>query len=385
MPRSPSKGHDLWLNMGLFACLCTIWLAIALNYRGTAWDFTMFYVAAHVPAAQIYDQQVLHEYGRQLLPARVTYIAPYLRPAFAVLLVRPLQFFSYWTGFWIFAGVQFAACVAILWLCVAQLGVRPAVAAAFAFFYPAMMAIVTGQDIVLVALIGLVGLVLLRNDHDLAAGVVLGLTTYKYNLFLFVPVLFIVRGRWRGLAAWSGTAGALALLSVFLAPAGAYIQILKSFEPYAIGFSASNMISLRGPLSSLNIPLYPLLAVVIVVAAVYKMSQLPIEQAFYTGQLAVLLAGYYVNWYDGTLLLAPLAWLVAPSQPLPASRFVLAGRMAAVILLVGTLVWPFGQPVNTVLMMVVFGMFCSLPSGDSIVAAQHRARATRLFALGSNQ
>src|SRR5262249_7835527 len=159
-----------------------------------AWDFSMFYAVAHVPLAQIYDQQVVDDYAKRIMgPLGIKYHAPYLRPAAGVLLLKPLTYFSYWTAYWIFAAVQLVACVGILWLCVRNLGVRPEVAAGAAFFYPAMMGIVTGQDILLVALIAIAGLVIIRNGHEFTGGLVLGFTTYKYNLFLFVPVLFIVR------------------------------------------------------------------------------------------------------------------------------------------------------------------------------------------------
>jgi Glycosyltransferase family 87 len=351
-------GHDLLLNIALFVCLCTIWLAIALKYRGTAWDFTMFYVVGHVPASEIYDQQVLHEYGKRLLPQGVHYIAPYLRPAVGILPLRTLRFFSYWTGYWLFAAVQLAACVTILSLCVRHLAVRPGVAAGLIFFYPAMMGVVTGQDILLVALVAVAGLVILRNHKDFTAGLVLGLTTYKYNLFLFVPLLLIARRRWRGLAGWVTSASALALVSVMLAPVDAYIRILKSYESYAIGFSAANMISVRGPLSSIGLPLYVIVAGLILFAMFYNMSRLPLEQAFYMSQFASLLAGYYVNWYDATLLLVPLAWLVAPAQRLPQTPGMRVGRLAAGILFLATPLWLFGGVLPTLFMAIVFTTLC---------------------------
>src|SRR5262249_8956715 len=362
---SASKANSIkfWLSIGVFLSLCLMWLAIALKYPQTGWDFSMFYAVAHVPLGKIYDQQVIHDHGTRLMgPLGINYFAPYLRPAVGALPLRLLTLLPYWTAYWIFAAVQLGACVAILWLAVRKLGVRPGVVAGVAFFYPAMMGIVTGQDILVVALISICGLVLLRKGDDFTAGVVLGFTTYKYNLFLFVPLLFVVRRCWRGLAGWVITAAALALLSIFLASPRAYLQILQSYEKYAIGFSPAKMINVRGALFSTGTPLYLVLAVLIVWAAVYAIARLPIEQAFYTGQLAVLLAGYYVNWFDGTLLLVPLLWLIAPSKSLPRTPIVLLSRGAAIILLFGTLVWPFAFPLITPLLLVVFVMFCWLAS-----------------------
>jgi len=92
----------------------------------TAWDFTQFFVVAHVPVAQVYDQQVLHERGQELLrPLGINYYPPYVRPAVGVLPIRPLRFFSYWKAFWLFAAIQFGACVAILWISIRYVHVRP--------------------------------------------------------------------------------------------------------------------------------------------------------------------------------------------------------------------------------------------------------------------
>src|SRR5262245_5123112 len=192
---SASKANHVkfWLNIGVFLSLCLMWLAIALNYPQTAWDFSMFYAVAHVPLGQIYDQQVIHEYGSRLMgPLGITYFAPYLRPAFGALPLRELTMMLVLTAYWIFAAAQRAACVGILWLAVRNLGVRPGVAAGVAFFYPAMMGIVTGQDILVVALISICGLVLLRKGNDFTAGVVLGFTTYTSNLFILVPISLVV-------------------------------------------------------------------------------------------------------------------------------------------------------------------------------------------------
>jgi hypothetical protein len=220
------------------------------------------------------------------------------------------------------------------------------------------MGIVTGQDILFVALIAIGGLVVLRKGDHFTAGLILGLTVYKYNLLLFIPVLLIVRRSWRALAGWTVTAAILTLASVLIAPPGAYIDLLRTIETYTIGFSAATMISVRGPLFTKAPSLYPVVAALIVAVAVWAMRRLPLEQAFYTGQLAAVLAGYHVNWYDAALLLVPLASVVAPRHAVPRTPLRLAGRIAAAILLFATAVWPLGGAWVTLLIGIVFVVFC---------------------------
>jgi hypothetical protein len=181
--------------------------------------------------------------------------------------------------------------------------VRPEALAGLCLFYPAMMGIITGQDIFAVTLIATTGLVALANGQDRLAGILLGLTTYKYNLLLFVPMLLILRRRWTALAAWAATAGAMTTASILLAPPSEYVALLRNIESYTIGFAPATMIGFRGLAHMLGAPvLYPMLACATVVLGSVAMLRLPLVDAFYAGQLTALLAGYHVTWYDAALV-----------------------------------------------------------------------------------
>jgi hypothetical protein len=224
------------------------------------------------------------------------------------------------------------------------------------------MGVVTGQDTLLVGLIALLGLVTLRSGRAFPAGLLFGLTAYKYNLFFFIPLLLIFRRHWRALGGWVAAASVLGLVSILLAPPRAYLELLQSIEAYTIGFSPADMISVRRLLFSTAPSIYPFAALLIVAAAVYPMRRLPVEQAFYAGQVAALLSGYHVNWYDGALLIAPLVWLAMPAESLPRTPVVLVGRASAIVLLLGTPLWPFAGSVIVMLMGSIFVMFCLMSS-----------------------
>lgn len=82
--------------------------------------------------------------------------------------------------------------------------------------YPVVLLLVGGQDSALLLFIFVLGLRLLTNRHDLAAGAVLGLGVLKPQLFLLVPIFLLCQRRWRALGSWSVTATGLATLSIAL-------------------------------------------------------------------------------------------------------------------------------------------------------------------------
>lgn len=71
-----------------------------------------------------------------------------------------------------------------------------------------------GQDSAFSLLVWVAGTRLILARRDVCAGVVFALGLCKPQLFVLAPVVLLVQGRYRSLAAWSSTAGVLALISV---------------------------------------------------------------------------------------------------------------------------------------------------------------------------
>src|SRR4029077_14309605 len=75
----------------------SIWLLIALRFSQTGWDFTQFYIAAHLPVQSLYEHAAFVAVGEHCLaPIGVKYYPPFVRPAVFSLALNPLALFPYW-------------------------------------------------------------------------------------------------------------------------------------------------------------------------------------------------------------------------------------------------------------------------------------------------
>jgi hypothetical protein len=81
---------------------------------------------------------------------------------------------------------------------------------------PVLYVLFGGQDSAVSLLLLTGGLRLLLSGQPFAAGALLGLGVYKPQLFAIIPILFLVQRRWRALAGWIATAGALTLISMLM-------------------------------------------------------------------------------------------------------------------------------------------------------------------------
>src|SRR5438874_2141481 len=80
------------------------WIFWGAHWGETAWDFTEFYVAAHVPVGSLHDQAVFQETAHRLLAGKgITYVPPYVRPAVFTLALRWMRGLPYWDAYRIWA------------------------------------------------------------------------------------------------------------------------------------------------------------------------------------------------------------------------------------------------------------------------------------------
>jgi len=74
-PTLPRKNIRLLALAGAgFFGFSSIWLLIALRFSQTGWDFTQFYIAAHLPVQSLYDHAAFVAFGEHFLaPIGVKY------------------------------------------------------------------------------------------------------------------------------------------------------------------------------------------------------------------------------------------------------------------------------------------------------------------------
>lgn len=323
-----------------FFALSSIWLIVAIRFSETGWDFTQFYIAAHLPVSSLYNRTEFAAIGSKLLaPIGINYYPPFVRPALFALALKPLALFSYWGAYWLWAGVGFAAYLAALLILFHWLALPKNLLPAFALFTPSLFGIVTGQDanVYLLVLVG--ALLLILSEREVAGGLLLALCAYKFNLLLFLPFVLLFKARWKSFFAFVIGTAAAALLSALLAPPSQYLALLRSIPQLTIGFIPA---ALRGVcIRTGHELLYFPFAAVAAAFCLYLIWKLPLVEAFCVAVTAALLLGYHVTWYDCALLVLPIcvAWRNAGSKM----------RASLLALLVLPFLWILGKEVFQVI------------------------------------
>ncbi len=225
--------------IGIVVLIVLAALAVDIVHRQdrTGIDFHTYLAAARVGLqhgwAHIYDQQIVAQEQKRLVP--YLWSQPFLSPPTAAWLVAPLSGLPYDSAYDVWALFTFAvfAC-ALAWAGVGQgLSRWIAVAGALSPWW-VMHAVNLGQVVPLVAASTVVAWRLLREQRDVAAGLVLSAMLLKPNTAILVPLALLVAGRHRAFAAWLGAAAAIVLaVALTLGPHGmsAYIAQLLGALP----------------------------------------------------------------------------------------------------------------------------------------------------------
>jgi hypothetical protein len=336
----------------LFAFFGVGWICCGLALNQTGWDFPQFYIAARAPTHSLYDRAVFEDVARKYVaPAGVKYFPPYVRPAVFSLPLRLLMWPGYRAAFsgWVAVQVAFLVLsVALLWR--GFPAIPGIVVGSLGLLFPAMFGLITGQDANTELVILTLGFTLLCSGRKRAAGLVLGLAVYKFNLVLLVPVFLLVRRQYTSLLWFSGAAVALATASALLASPASYLELLTHIERYTIGFSPDRMLGLRSLVYAAGAPwLFWIVAPCVAVLAAWAMRVLPMAEAFSVAVLSSLLCAWHAGWYDATLLIFPM--MVASR-----ARGATARKLIAAALLIVP-IWIFLPRLSTLLLLALWLAF----------------------------
>ena len=315
--RKPTRAVTI-ASVAVFLLVCGGWGIFAKMFPEAGWDFSQFYIAASIPIDSLYDRATYEQFGTdELAPLGVNYYPPYVRPAVFALPLKLLAPLSYRSAERLFFSIQFALYLVTLWLAFRRFDLPWDLIPAFAFFQPALMGIITGQDPHTLALLIFSGFLLLESDRDVAAGLVWALCLYKFNLVLGLPLLLLVRARWKALGAFAVGGAGLAVVSIGLAPVSEYLTLLGAIDKYTTNFTPAQMIGLRGLAHAAEMPLlYPVAALVVAGLSVVAIQRATLRAAFAIAVLGSVLCSYHVNWYDAAILTPCFAYMMSEKRGL---------------------------------------------------------------------
>jgi hypothetical protein len=341
------------LRLGLFAFSgFLIVFHIMLFWRTREWvfagygDFASFYATSSLVKAglgsKIYDFDTQARIQAELFPHVGIRQAPllYTHPPFQAVLFLPLAYLSYSAAFFLWTLLNLLLLLLVpctMGSTLAELKAlfRPLPILIFLAFFPVFLALLQGQDSILLLLLFTLALLALRRGRELLCGGLLGLGLFKFQIVLPFLFPFLLRRRWKLLL---GTSTAFILLVAASTP---FIGLrgLAQYPGFLLGInrgwvSASDlaggairpgtMPNLRGALYVLGAGLIPdagiKLAVLLLSAGLLvwsarqwllspELSADTLDLTFALNLVVALLVSFHLNLHDLTLLALPIALL----------------------------------------------------------------------------
>jgi hypothetical protein len=366
LARRAKHQHLLWVCCSIgFLAFSAIWVLHAAEAGELGWDFTQFYIVAHLPFSDLYDRETYLGLAAQLFEGtNIHYFPPFVRPAVFKLVLTPLSWFSYWTAFVVWCAVVYGAYVTFLWLLRRIHPYPPETLLAGALFYPPMHGLWEGQDAPVVTLLLLLAFLQLRAGRHALAGILFGLCVYKYNLFTLVPLYLLVNRQCKVFLWGSLVAGSLLGVSSLLQSPARYLAWLRAIPEMTIGFSPTRTSGLLG-LAGGNSVIYLASLAALVPVGIWAMRRGGPDRGFAIAVTGSLLAAYHVASYDLTALLIPVA-IAMRSGDRPS-------KALGLLLVLGIPLW-LTAPRN--IGFVVLLLFVTLVAGTRRPAGCHNVPAT---------
>jgi hypothetical protein len=313
------------------------WLTFFPNaLRGHA-DFRQLYAAGYMVrtghAGQLYDYQAQKNIQDSLVGSDDLTL-PFIRPAYQALMFVPFSLLPYRAAYLSFLVVNLILHAFTFWLLRAKLSkladawsVLPALL--FVVFYPVALALMQGQDSILLVLLLAAALFALDHGRDSTAGALVALGLFKLQILIPLAILFLLWRRWRFAGGFTLSALLLALVSVWtvgLAQTSMFVRAMLSVGGVAGGqisfpLRVSIMANLRGlvfglwnsglaisSLSTVGARAFTVVASAAVLIAV-GMSvprRLPPEGQFILAITASVLVSYYLFIHDLSVMLIPI-------------------------------------------------------------------------------
>src|SRR6266516_3757151 len=301
--------------------------------RGHA-DFRQLYVAGYMVRTghrtQLYDYAA-QTYFQNTLVSNDERALPFIRPAYQALMFVPFSLLPYRTaylGFLLLNVLLLALAFLILQPRLRGLsrvwpGLPPAL---FLGFYPVALALMQGQDSILLLALLAAALVSLERNRDLTAGALAGVGLFKFQIVVPIVLLFLLWRRWRFVKGFMFSAILVGLLSFITCGWAEMVVFVHSLLSVGAGLPAvpgeinfplriNIMANLRGliyGLASLRAPqrwlqvTTLLLSSIVVISVRARGRQQPGGDALVLAITAGVVVSYYLFIHDLSILLIPI-------------------------------------------------------------------------------
>jgi hypothetical protein len=361
--RSVHYLRDLLLGLLplLIGIQCLAWITFFPEALKGHADFRQLYAAGYIirtgHAGELYSYQAQKAVQDTLVGADEMAL-PFIRPAYQGLLFVPFSLFSYRAAYLMFLGLNLSLCVMIFWLLRPMMnnlatswGGLPFFV--FLVFYPIQLALVQGQDSIILLLLLATALAALHREREMAAGALVGLGLFKLQIVIPIAVLFLLWKRGRFTAGFAVSACILAGISVWttgLAQTPVFMHALLSVggvarQQLSFPLRVSIMANLRGLIVAMAQPWLSTSALrsltilssaaLLTLVALTARKQNAAKQ-FLVSVTAGVVVSYYLFIHDLSILLLPITLVLNCSFATKPSHGILerASAWTAALLLV---------------------------------------------------
>ena len=202
-------------------------------------DFRQLYAAGYMVrtghAGELYDIRAQQKFQDALVGSDERAL-PFIRPAYQALLFVPFSLLPYRGAYLAFLAVNLALLAMAFRMLRSYMSNLTRVwrflpVFVFLVFYPIALALMQGQDSILLLLLLTAALVALEGGQELRAGMLVGLGLFKMQIVIPIALLFLLWRRWRFFAGFALSACLLSLISlgtVGFAQTAAYVRSLLS-------------------------------------------------------------------------------------------------------------------------------------------------------------
>ena len=230
-----------------FVSAAGVFLTLPLGRSGRV-DFRHLYTAGYMVrvghAADVYDYSLYEKFQQELVgPAQGA--LPFNHLAYEALFYVPFSFLSYQHAYLAFLAANLIVLAGLiriltpLFSSLAQIWSLSPVALVVCFL-PVSIALIEGQDSLILLALFAAAVGAESAQQDLKAGILIGLTLFKFQYALPVVLLFLLWRRWRFLAGFVISGVAVFGISVWLTGLSGLVTYARSILAMSAKYSPAN-------------------------------------------------------------------------------------------------------------------------------------------------
>ncbi len=324
-------------TLALVPLLASFQMLVLLAFLPTALsghaDFRQLYTAGYMVrtghSSELYNYESQWHFQNAVVSVEQGAL-PFIRPAYQALLFVPLSLLNYRAAYLMFLGINFVVLgltVHVLRSKLAEIARcwRWLPALLFPAFLPVCVALIQGQDSVILLALLASAFVYLDDGKDLPAGLLVGLGAFKPQIVGPIALLFLVWRRWRFLSGFAMSTGAALVVSLMvIGPAKAVIFARSLFSVGAGGgfpLDVTLMANLRGLIFGLANGRWPETWIQIAIATASMLTLMVVATrpalrkassgtAFLVAITVSVTVSYYAFVHDVCYLVIPVAILL---------------------------------------------------------------------------